>query len=98
MVLNIIIWKLEANLQDLNCTGIYLNANNFTDNFGCANAIGNVAFSCEAAIINRYHSSIAEFSNYYTGYTQASNQNWATDDYTRINVTYYLAQQSLAKD
>jgi len=97
---NIFIYKYNYNVPRLNCSGIFVDSNTFTDNYGCYNTIGNVILACEANDYNAYSgiNSQDDFDTYYSTYAIATNQAFEGDTYAYRNFTRYLKSVSSDKD
>jgi len=97
---NIFIYKYSYNIPRLNCSGIYVDSNIFSDNYGCKNTIGNVVLACEANDYNGYSGLTGDeaFETYYSTYSITSNQAFENDVYSYRNFTRYLKSISSDKD
>jgi hypothetical protein len=72
MSLNILIYKLGTSLtgtkySGLNCTGIFIDSNSFTNNYGCANTQGNVMVISEPN--SRMTATQNDYDQFYLSYT-----------------------------
>jgi len=95
---NLFIYKYSYNIPRLNCSGIFVDTNTFTDNYGCYNTIGNVILACEANNHNGYSGTQANFGSYYTTYSITSNHAFEEDLYSYRNFTRFLKSVSEDKN